>query len=138
MQIRVVAKSVILNPDGAVLLLRRSQTDTRRPGEWDFPGGIIEPGEDMAAGAAREISEESGLQVAPERLMLLYAATESYKGEVSVTRLLFMASVDTDAVQLSFEHDHYKWVDIDTALTDFPHPFYGVGLRYARDNALLS
>lgn len=134
---KVVAKSVILNSDGAVLLLRRSQTDTRRPGDWDFPGGVIEPGEDMAAGAAREIYEESGLTVEPAQLQLVYAATEAFQDTESVTRLLFVGKTVADAIQLSFEHDAYKWVDLDTALQDFPHPFYGAGLRYARDHDLL-
>jgi 8-oxo-dGTP diphosphatase len=118
-------------------LLRRSQTDTRRPGEWDFPGGVIETGEDMAAGTSREIYEESGLTVGSAQLQLMYGATELYQNKESVTRLLFSGETDSDTVQLSFEHDDYRWVSIDTALEEFPHPFYGVGLRYARDNDLL-
>ena len=35
---------------------------------WFTPGGGLEPGEDFARGAARELVEETGLRVAPERL----------------------------------------------------------------------
>jgi len=138
MTTKIVAKTVVLNGDGEVLLLRRSRTDDRRPGEWDFPGGGIEPGEDLAAGAAREITEESGLTIEPSQLKLLYAATDLYERyDESVSRLLFAGRIDTGDVQLSFEHDEYKWVEIDTALAEFPHPFYGAGLKYARDHQLL-
>lgn len=135
---KVVAKSVLLNSRDEVLLLRRSQTDRRRPGQWDFPGGGIDAGEDLAAGAVREISEESGLTVDASQLKLVYAATENYQDKESVTRLLFVCRVEAEQIQLSFEHDDHKWVDISTALTEFPHPFYGAGLKYARDNDLLA
>lgn len=139
MQAKVIAKAIIQNADGEVLLLRRSQTDMRRPGEWDFPGGNVDEGEDMTAAVAREIQEEAGLSVPIDDLRLLYAATEPYEADqASVTRLVFAAEVESTAVQLSFEHDEYCWVSIDTALEQFPHPVYGVGLRYARQHDLLT
>lgn len=138
MKSKVIAKAVVLNIADQVLLLRRSQTDTRRPGEWDFPGGGIEEdeGEDMTAGVACEITEEAGLNVPVTDLRLVYAATELYDDN-SVTRLLYAGRVGDSQVTLSFEHDDFKWVDIDTALEEFPHPFYGTGLKYARAHGLL-
>lgn len=136
---KIVAKAVIQNQASDVLLLKRSTTDPRRPGEWDFPGGGIEDGEDMVVGVAREIREEAGLTIATNELRLVYTATEFYEPKAeSVCRLLFVGKISTGEVQLSFEHDEYKWVDIDTALSEFPHPFYGAGLKYARDHGLLS
>jgi 8-oxo-dGTP diphosphatase len=32
-------------------------------GDWDVPGGFLEPGEDPAGGAKREVLEETGLEV---------------------------------------------------------------------------
>ncbi|HXR50231.1 MAG TPA: NUDIX hydrolase [Verrucomicrobiae bacterium] len=135
---KIVAKAIIQNEQGKVLLLRRSQTDTRRPGEWDFPGGGIESGEEIIAGIIREIHEEAGLSFTTEALQLVYAATEPYApSQESVTRLLFYGQTSMTGIQLSFEHDHSKWESIEKALIDFPHPFYGRGLAYARDNGLL-
>jgi 8-oxo-dGTP diphosphatase len=112
MSIKNLAKAVILNREGQVLLLRRSKTDTRCPGEWGFPGGNVEADENFTDGVIREIHEEAGLDVPLESLVLVYTATEEYtEGDMSINRLLF-------AAQLA-------------------HPFYGGGLRYARDHGLL-
>jgi 8-oxo-dGTP pyrophosphatase MutT (NUDIX family) len=139
MKNRILAKTVIVDEVGKVLLLCRSKTDPRRPGEQDFPGGQVEPGEDMAMAAAREIHEEVGLIVDPRDLRLVYAATETYDADdtISVTRLLFVTRINSPLISLSPEHDAYEWCDVNTAAKLFPHPFYGGGLRYAAEHDLL-
>lgn len=55
--------------DGAeVLLVKRAAEPWL--GEWSIPGGHVETGESPAAAAARELEEETGLTVAPDRLRL--------------------------------------------------------------------
>jgi 8-oxo-dGTP diphosphatase len=137
MRTQIVAKALILGAPGQLLLLRRSQTDTRRPQEWDFAGGEIEEGEEISQGVTREIMEETGLNVKTSEVKLIYAATIDYD-KLSVTRLLFVAKAPSEEVKLSYEHDKYQWVDYKTALELFPHPFYGVGLQYALDHNLLT
>jgi len=51
----VTSSAIVVGPAG-VLLLRH-----RRLGIWVQPGGHLEPGEDLAAGALREAAEETGL-----------------------------------------------------------------------------
>lgn len=46
--------------------LRASRSDD---GRWALPGGIIEPGEQPARAAVREIEEETGARVVVERLV---------------------------------------------------------------------
>lgn len=140
MRSKVVAKAVVLNDDGQILLLRRSLTDERRPGTWDFPGGGNEPGEELIAGVMRELREEAGLSAPQPDLTLVYAATDPWPpADESVTRLLFVTHVPNHAaITLSFEHDDYKWADVATALADFPHPFYSAGLKYAAEHGLLT
>lgn len=138
MKTKVLAKTVVLNPEKHVLLLQRSSTDERRPGQLDYPGGQVDDGEEPTAGACREAYEEAGLTLAPKDLSLVYAATEFYEDAAeSVTRLLFVVHVEYPAIVLSHEHDDYQWLPVEEAIKAFPHPFYGVGLRYAMDHDLL-
>jgi mutator protein MutT len=52
--------AVIVEGD-RVVLVRRSAEPMK--GEWSIPGGLLELGETMRAGAVREALEETGLQV---------------------------------------------------------------------------
>lgn len=52
--------AVIIQGDRA-LLVRRATEPLR--GEWSVPGGVLELGEKLRAGAAREALEETGLHV---------------------------------------------------------------------------
>lgn len=45
----------------AVLLVRRANPPSQ--GEWSLPGGVLELGETLEAGVAREVLEETGVQV---------------------------------------------------------------------------
>ncbi|MFT8897743.1 MAG: NUDIX hydrolase [Acetobacter sp.] len=52
--------AVCRNPiDGRFLLVRRANPPDA--GLWGFPGGRIEPGEDLLTAAGRELAEETGI-----------------------------------------------------------------------------
>jgi 8-oxo-dGTP pyrophosphatase MutT (NUDIX family) len=53
--------------DGRVLLAKRADN-----GEWTAVTGIIEPGEQPADAAAREVLEETGIEAVPERLAMVH------------------------------------------------------------------
>ena len=56
--------AVVFDAADRVLLVRRTDT-----GEWAPIGGILEPGEQPAVCAAREVLEESGVHVRVQRLV---------------------------------------------------------------------
>lgn len=100
MRVKDIAKSIILSSDSKVLLLRRSQTDTRRPGEWDFPGGGFDEGEGAVQAAARELEEEAGIVVDPADIKIVYVGTELHD-DASVNRYLGLAKLqDSNAITI--------------------------------------
>ena len=51
-----------------ILLIRRSDN-----GRWAVPGGYMEPGESLTEACAREVLEETGLEVQVGRLISIYS-----------------------------------------------------------------
>src|SRR3989344_5432691 len=60
-KIGVSQKVVILNSEGKLLTIRRSETAPAGPLHWDLPGGDLDYGEDPIQGIVREVKEETGL-----------------------------------------------------------------------------
>lgn len=58
----VVFKTYHDDPAHRILLVQRSASDSM-PNRWEIPGGAVDPGETILAGAVREVLEESGLVV---------------------------------------------------------------------------
>lgn len=59
---RVAVCGLVRDAVGRILMLRRGPNATTGAGEWAVPGGGLEPGETMADGAGRELSEETGIE----------------------------------------------------------------------------
>lgn len=57
----VCAGAVVVDDTGRLLLVQRANEPSR--GRWSVPGGRVEAGESLAAAAAREVAEETGLLV---------------------------------------------------------------------------
>jgi len=52
-----------------ILLIRRGRSPGQ--GEWSIPGGLVKVGETLKEAVAREVLEETGLQVQPQDLVEL-------------------------------------------------------------------
>ena len=66
---RTAARLVVLDATGCVLLLHvRDLSNPQFGTAWEIPGGGIEPGETYSQAALRELREETGIEVAPERI----------------------------------------------------------------------
>src|SRR5205809_461558 len=50
--------AIVRNTNGEILITRRSDD-----GQWDLPGGAVDPGEVPAESVRREVKEETGLEV---------------------------------------------------------------------------
>jgi 8-oxo-dGTP pyrophosphatase MutT (NUDIX family) len=111
----LIVHTVIFNDKKQILILKRSLADDILPGYWDIPGGTLNDGEDPAVGAAREVKEESGLDIKNPSLFFCTSNVDASKNKHFV-RLIFIAAHPGGDVSIDLkEHDEYKWVGLDDA-----------------------
>jgi 8-oxo-dGTP diphosphatase len=91
--------------DGRMLLLQRPT------GTWEPPAGRLSTGEDFEVGAVRELYEETGLLVAPQRILATWVG-EAPSGNL-LAAVTYIARTRQTGVNLSHEHFGYRWVTID-------------------------
>lgn len=141
MKTEVVQKAIVLSQERKMLLLRRSETDVRRPLQWDLPGGLLEDDEQLEDGVKREINEESGLTV--DVAGIIYTKTEVAKWiennvarSCNTVRIYYLARATSDQVELSFEHSEFCWVSLEEAFKLLEYPRHKVVLQHILDNSL--
>lgn len=137
MEHRVVAKVLVVNSDKKVLLLRRSETDVRRPLQWDIPGGHTDEHELADEAAVRETREETGIDLHARNLQLVYAISDVVQNDLNVTWLFYVAHVDKPEVTTSSEHTEYAWKTLDEAIAEIDYDRQKKAFEYIRANRLL-
>jgi 8-oxo-dGTP diphosphatase len=114
---RVVVGAYIVNSAGEVLVLRRARGEFLE-GTFELPSGGVEPGEDLETALRREIREETGLHVSHVGCLIGHF---DYGGDGAgrARQFNFVANVyEPIPVQLSSEHDAYRWVSQDISVTE--------------------
>jgi ADP-ribose pyrophosphatase YjhB (NUDIX family) len=110
---KIAVGTVIRMPDDRIVLVRRAIEPGY--GKWVFPGGYVDRGEELTLAAVREAREESGLEVAIERLIDIY----SYAGRTPII-VVYAASyvsgelvVDDEGLEArAFEPDEIPWNEL--------------------------
>lgn len=89
---------------------------------WDFPKGVVEPGEDPVEAARREVREETSIEDLAFEWGEVYRETAPY-GNRKVARY-YLAQTRAEQITLPVspelgrpEHDEWRWVDRDAALS---------------------
>ena len=103
---------------------------------WDFPKGLVEPGEEQLACARREVEEETGLAKLDFPFGEEFKETLPYAGK-KVARYYL---AETEEVEITLpvsaelgrpEHHEYRWVSFDEAEQLLP-PRLSVVLDWAK------
>jgi 8-oxo-dGTP pyrophosphatase MutT (NUDIX family) len=142
MQTHVVAKTLVFDTAGRVLVLVRSLDDRHRPGGYDLPGGKVEAGEDYLAGAMREAEEEAGLSLTAANMQLIFAAArtdyrQNVGGNINIVWLGYAAVLPVDVpIRLSHEHASYEWLPVAEAEAKAQGTSAAAFLAYIRTNDL--
>lgn len=101
----VSVKGVLIR-DGKVILVRNDRD------EWELPGGKLELEETPPSCVVREMMEELGLEVSPERILDSWTYTILPGVHVLVITYGCMESTQREAV-LSDENRELRWFAID-------------------------
>ena len=83
----------------------------RPAGTWEPPAGRLQPGESFEEGAVRELYEETGILVSPQRIIATWVGeAPSGRRLASVT---YAGRTGGDEVRLSDEHLDHRWVTLE-------------------------
>jgi 8-oxo-dGTP pyrophosphatase MutT (NUDIX family) len=103
---------------------------------WDFPKGMVEPGEEALAAAKREVAEETGLAELDFPFGDEFRETVPY-ADNKIARY-YLAETEADKIVLPVspelgrpEHHEYRWVSFDEA-EDLLPPRLAIVLEWAR------
>ncbi len=88
-EIEVVAGVIIKN--SKLILAKRKKTD-HMGGKWEFPGGKIEKGETPFESLKREIKEELGITIAPQKILF----SLSHRYPEKLVNLYFILAYTTE------------------------------------------
>lgn len=101
-----VAKIVIENKEGKILILKKSSEYDWKADKWELPGGKIEKDEDRFGAAERETKAETGLKIEnPEDLVRM-----EVEAEKTVNCYCLFTDEFSGEVQLSDEHQDHLWI----------------------------
>lgn len=105
--------------DGEFLALRRAAEPLQ--GEWNMPGGFVEPGESGPEAIAREVHEETGLEIEVDGVIGIFASRYG-RGEdaAAIFDVAFRCRLVGGEMQVSDESLEAGWF----ALDDFPQPAF--------------
>lgn len=107
---KIVVGAVIMNDNGEILLMRRKEDDFMG-GIFEIPGGNAEKGEGIYEVLAREIKEETNLDLKKVMTYINYFDYLSGSGK-KCRQFNFKVEVKGGPIVLT-EHDTYKWVRLD-------------------------
>lgn len=116
---KVYTRAIILSDDKKkLLLIKKNDHQKIGAGSWMFPGGTLEWGEEISASLAREVKEETNLDVSSlsllaERTMLI--SNTHWVGFYYLTSVEDMSILKNNEPE---KHDELLFVPVD-ALPDF-------------------
>lgn len=129
----LAVKAVIADGSGRSLLIRRSASNRHFVGQWEWPGGKVDPGESFDVAALREVKEETGLDV---ELTGLAGAVEFEMPARRIIVLCLEARLLGGELKLSEEHDDSTWVKFsDYGRYEFTDNVRELVMKYAARKA---
>ena len=108
-----------LERDGRFLALRRGSEPLK--GRWNMPGGFVESGESGPEAIAREVMEETGLEIETEFVIGIFASAygDGDEGE-PILDVAYRCRIAGGELEVSEESSEAGWFTLE----EFPEPAF--------------
>jgi 8-oxo-dGTP diphosphatase len=115
----VIVAAALVDADGRILVQQRA-TGRAMAGLWEFPGGKIEPGEDLETALVRELEEELGISTETACLAPAGFGTAPKDGGGQILLLLYICR-KWQGIPRALDAAELRWVR-PHQLHDLPMP----------------
>ena len=107
----LVGVGAVVVDKGRVLLVRRGREPLK--GQWSIPGGLLEIGESLTDGVAREVLEETGLVVETVELIELLDRIHHEDNRVRYHYVIadYLCRVSGGALLAGSDADEVRWAE---------------------------
>jgi len=101
----------VIVQDGRVLLVQRGRDPMK--GQWTLPGGVLEVGESLVEGVAREVREETGLEIEVLELVELLDRIHREDGRVRFHYVIadYLCRVTGGELHAASDADAVRWIE---------------------------
>lgn len=103
----------VVRKEDKILILRRHPKSRNNPHKYELPGGKVDPREFFDIALIREFKEETNLEVEIESLFEVVQdefISRRTNRPISTVQLMMNLEIISGELQISDEHDDFKWV----------------------------
>jgi len=110
-QAPLIGVGAVIVQDGRVLLVQRGRDPMK--GQWTLPGGVLEVGESLVEGVAREVREETGLEIEVLELVELLDRIHREDGRVRFHYVIadYLCRVTGGELHAASDADAVRWTE---------------------------
>ncbi|ONK79360.1 uncharacterized protein A4U43_C01F5570 [Asparagus officinalis] len=109
---RVGVGAIVMNDRGEVLAVQERSGKLRGSGVWKFPTGVVDQGEDIFAGAVREVKEETGIDVEFVEVLAFRQSHMSFFEKSDLFFICMMRPLSSEIRRQESEIEAAQWMSI--------------------------
>lgn len=133
----IVSAYAIIEGEGNVILFI-NEGDVPYNKLWVIPGGYVKPNETVEQTVIREVAEETGLKIAPTRIIGIYDDF-LYDKDEPIHHIIIAYSTDVVGGQIIFSQEAkaYRWLSVSEAVgsLDIPDVFKRIVQDFERQKS---
>ncbi len=107
--VEVCGRALIIDQNGRILVLKRSENSGSNPGKWELPGGKPNKGESFEDSFRREVLEETGFSIT---LQQSAGTADQLVSGHHVVHVVMIASIQSGGLAISDEHSAFQWAEM--------------------------